>query len=124
MTTQDKNRQQDPGDPLSQQIANTLDQSLYNLDEKTLADLTNARQHALEYHSRKRQWMGGLAIAASVAALVVVPMMNNSTQVISSHPDIVELDSFESDMRYLTEDPEMLFDMDMLLAIGESQLES
>lgn len=103
---------------LSRQVADSLERSLDDLDEHTLAQLARARRTAINHRSYKREWMGGLAVAASVAALVVVPMVGQFDQT-SHQPDGLDLN-----MTYLQEDPQMLLDMEMLLAIGESDIES
>lgn len=103
---------------LSRQVADSLERSLDDLDEHTLAQLARARRTAINHRSYKREWMGGLAVAASVAALVVVPMVGQFDQT-SHQPDDLDLN-----MTYLQEDPQMLLDMEMLLAIGESDIES
>ena len=59
-----------------------------------------------------------MAVADEVAALVVVPMVGQFDQT-SHQPDDLDLN-----MSYLQEDPQMLLDMEMLLAIGESDIES
>ena len=103
---------------LSRQLADSLDRSLDDLDEYTLAKLARARQAAVSQRSYKREWMGGLAVAASVAALVVVPMAGKFDRA------ELKLDPMDATMSYLQEDPQMLLDMEMLLAIGESDIES
>ena len=103
---------------LSRQVADSLERSLDDLDEHTLAQLARARRTAINHRSYKREWIGGLAVAASVAALVVVPMVGQFDQT-SHQPDDLDLN-----MTYLQEDPQMLLDMEMLLAIGESDIES
>lgn len=107
---------------LSRQVADSLERSLDNLDELTLAQLARARKKALVDHAHKRQVIGGLALAASVAALVVVPMAGNFVGTFD--PVNRAVDSLDASMSYLEEDPQMLLDMDMLLAIGESEIES
>ena len=103
---------------LSRQVADSLERSLDDLDEHTLAQLARARRTAVTHRSYKREGMGGLAVAASVAALVVVPMVGQFDQA-NPQPDAQDLN-----MSYLQEDPHMLLDMEMLLAIGESDIES
>ena len=102
----------------SRQVADSLERSLDDLDEHTLAQLARARRTAINHRSYKREWIGGLAVAASVAALVVVPMVGQFDQA-NPQPDAQDLN-----MSYLQEDPQMLLDMEMLLAIGESDIES
>lgn len=103
---------------LARQVAESLDSSLGNLDEYTLARLAKARRAALASSLHRRQWMGGVAIAASLAALIVIPIAGRMGQ-----PSI-DVDSFEASMSYLQEDPQMFLDMEMLLAIGETGSES
>lgn len=102
----------------SRQVAESLERSLDDLDEHTLAQLSRARRTAVNHRSYKREWIGGLAVAASVAALVVVPMVGQFDQA-NPQPDAQDLN-----MSYMQEDPQMLLDMEMLLVIGESDIES
>ncbi len=95
---------------LAQRIAQTLQASTDALDADTRARLAALRHHALQ-RSRMRRVIGGLAVAASVLALVAMPWMLRHP----AHEKVAD------DAAYLSVDPEMLADMDMLQAIGESQ---
>lgn len=94
---------------LAQRIAQTLDASTDALDADTREQLVMIRHRALE-HTRKRRVVGAVALAASVLALAAMPWMLRQP-----HEKVVD------DIAYLSVDPEMLADMDMLEAIGESQ---
>ena len=110
---------------LSRQLADALERSLDDIDEQTLLQLRQARTKALEHPWHKRQVVGGLALAASVAALVIIPMSGNFVD--SVNPDLDSIhaaNEWDSNLSYLQEDPQMLLDMEMLLAIGESASES
>ena len=76
---------------LSRQVADSLERSLDDLDEHTLAQLARARRTAINHRSYKREWMGGLAVAASVAALVVVPMVGQFDQTSHQPDDLDEI---------------------------------
>lgn len=95
---------------LSRRIAETLDRSTAEIDPHTRARLAAIRHDALS-RSRTRRAVTGLALAASLLAIVATPwMLHRSAQKTES-----------GDAAYLSVDPEMLADMDMLQAIGESQ---
>lgn len=101
---------------LSRQVTESLERSLDNLDDYTLARLAKARRTALE-RRHQRQWLGGVAVAASLAALMVIPIAGKLGQQSPS-------DFLDNTTSYLQEDSQMLLDMEMLLAIGESGSES
>lgn len=96
---------------LAQSIAKTLDDSIDAFDADTRAQLAMMRHRALE-NTRRKHIIGTVALAASVLALVATPwMLRQQTQTQSGE-----------DLAYLSVEPEMLADMDMLLAIGESTI--
>lgn len=93
---------------LAARLAQTLQNSADALDVDTRARLAAIRHHALA-RSRTRKIVGGLALAASVLALIATPwMLRQAPQT-----------QLTEDNAYLSVDPEMLADMDMLQAIGE-----
>lgn len=95
---------------LSRRIAETLERSAAELDAPTRARLAALRHQA---QSRRRPLLAGVALAAGVAAIAVMPwLMQRPPQQLAADSD---------DTAYLSVDPQMLADMDMLLAIGESQ---
>ena len=93
---------------LAAHLAQTLQNSADALDADTRARLAAIRHQAL-LRSRARRIVGGLALAASVLAIVSMPWMLRQPP----QPQVTE------DAAYLSVDPEMLADMDMLQVIGE-----
>ncbi len=101
----------DRDDELSKRLADTLERSLDSIDSATLMHLAHARQEALGRRTRLRRTVVGLALAASVAAVAVVPWYVQQRATTA-----------DADLSYLAVDPQMLSDMDMLLALGESDV--
>jgi hypothetical protein len=100
---------QEPQD-LEHRLSNTLDRSLQQLDDNTLQQLSDIR-HSVQ-HAPKRHYRAGIAIAASVALMVLVPWLTlTQPDVPSRHKSVAE--------DYLSVDPQMLVDWEMLEAIGE-----
>lgn len=94
---------------LAQRIAKTLDSSTDSFDAETRAQLTMIRHRALA-STRNKRIAGAVALAASVLAVIATPWMLRQ-QAQEKHTE---------DLAYLSVEPEMLSDMDMLLAIGEA----
>ncbi|MFT3930054.1 MAG: hypothetical protein QM709_07120 [Spongiibacteraceae bacterium] len=94
---------------LAQRIAKTLDSSTDSFDAETRAQLAMIRHRALA-STRKKRIAGAVALAASVLAVIATPWMLRQ-QAQEKHTE---------DLAYLSVEPEMLADMDMLLAIGEA----
>lgn len=99
---------------LADNIKQTLDKSLLDIDDETRLQLQRARQAALlstkhrKTHSHRVAWVTAAA-AASIAAVVILPNLHlSSTQM----PEV-------DDLSYLQVDPQTLDDMDMLLVMGE-----
>lgn len=101
---------------LAQRIAKTLDDSTDTFDSEAREQLAMLRHRVLSQHSelsrtRRQRFVGAVALAASILALIATPwMLRHQAQEKSAE-----------DMAYLSVEPEMLEDMDMLLAIGEPQ---
>lgn len=95
---------------LAARIAQTLDESAQQFDAATHEQLALLRHRALQ-HTRRRRYAGALALAASLLVLVATPWMLQQRQ----------QDIGRDDAAYLSVDPEMLADMEMLQAIGEAQ---
>lgn len=93
---------------LAARIARTLQHSSDALDADTRARLATLRHQAL-MRMRRQRIAGVVALAASVLAIAAMPWMLRQ----QAHEKAKE------DTAYLSVDPEMLADMDMLLAIGE-----
>jgi hypothetical protein len=113
MNESDKHREPSARDiELSRRIAETLDRSAAQIDAPTRARLAAIRHAALSRsRSRTRRAVAGLALAASLIAIVATPWMLQHRARVPA----------QGDAAYLNVDPEMLADMDMLQAIGESQ---
>jgi len=62
-------------DELSSLIVNSLDKSLDDIDELSLYRLKNARSNALLVANKSSRKLVNLSIAASVAALLLVPVL-------------------------------------------------
>jgi len=106
----------DRDDELSRRLAATLERSLDTIDADALAHLAHARRDAVNRRQRVRRVAGGLALAAGIAAIAVVPLFKQySGQHVSQTPD--------GDMSYLAVDPQMLSDMDMLETLGEGSMD-
>lgn len=89
------------------QTTNSLDRSLDDIDDKTLAALSAARFVALNSTAKRRRYKVPAAIAASIFALVLIPsfhLFSPASQV-------------SQDTSYLLEDPEFLLTMDVLIAM-------
>lgn len=98
---------------LSRRIAAALNRSAGELDADIRAQLAVRRHEALS-RSRSRRVVMGMALAASLVAIVATPwVLHRSAS--STVPATVS-----SDMDYLSVDPQMLADMDMLQVLGES----
>lgn len=98
----------DRDDELSRKLAATLEHSLDTIDADALAHLAEARRHALAQRQKMRQVMGGLALAAGIAAIAVMPWLGRQ------QPAGVAT----TDASYLSVDPQLLADMDMLEVLG------
>ncbi|MAR91906.1 MAG: DUF3619 family protein [Pseudomonadota bacterium] len=98
-------------DKLARTLAKTLDQSLEQLDQDTLQQLRAAREQAQA--TRRRLWRPALASAAALVLLVSGSWFLSQQQ----HPGGQQPSLADS---YLSEDPQMLADWEMLAAIGES----
>jgi hypothetical protein len=108
----------EPDSELEKTLSQTLDSSLARIDAETAAQLVAARRAAL--HQRKAWQRGafGLATAAAVTALAILPWSGIRNH---ENPDVLSA----NDADYLPADPQLLTDMDMLSdmemidAIGE-----
>lgn len=99
---------------LADNIQQTLDKSLLDIDDETRLQLQQARKAALAVTMQRKKntqrvaWIT-TAAAASIAAVIILP----NVQLSSTQPP--EFD----DLSYLQVDPQLLDDMDMLMAMGE-----
>ena len=106
----------DRDDELSRRLAATLERSLDTLDGDALARLAAARRDAVHHRQRVRRVVGGLALAAGIAAIAVVPLFKHQGGHLAQ-PVV------EGDMSYLTVEPQMLSDMEMLETLGEGSMD-
>lgn len=101
---------------LARRLAQTLDESVDALDVQTRERLVLMRHRALS-HSKKPRIAASLAVAASLLAIAAMPWMLQS----HIHSNTAANKPLADDSAYLSVDPEMLADMDMLQAVGETQ---
>ena len=106
-------------------LSQTLDKSLDDIDAVSLQRLKNARLQALHHSNRPaRQWLS-LSVAASVAALLLVPIMFQ--QLSSSKPDL-DLASQQAPFMQESLSPEVplslqeMDDLEMLMALEDSDV--
>lgn len=97
---------------LAKQIAQTLDTSLQSIEVEARTKLLQVRQQALSGKKSIKPQLNvliGIAAAAGIAAVVVLPgyWSNQSSFEI------------EDEFSYLSIDPQLLDDMEMLQALGE-----
>lgn len=116
----DESMKQSAGDEaLSAQLRATLDKAAGSPDPDLDLRLRQARQNALlkgeHKTSHARGWMlaGGFAVAASLAMIVVLPAGVKTTP--DASPAAVAVSMPEE----VAVEPEVLEDMDALLALGE-----
>ena len=96
----------------SRRVSATLDRSVEELDADTARQLQAVRQAALQ--PRQHNYRPAMMIAASLVALILVPWLT------LHHPDKpAARPNVAADSAYLSVDPQMLSDWDMLDAIGE-----
>lgn len=99
---------------LADNIKHTLDKSLLDIDDETRLQLQQARQVALAKAMQRKKntqrvaWIT-TAAAASIAAVIILPNAQLSS---TKSPEF-------DDLSYLQVDPQLLEDMDMLMAMGE-----
>lgn len=99
---------------LADNIKHTLDKSLLDIDDETRLQLQQARQVALAKAMQRKKntqrvaWIT-TAAAASIAAVIILPNAQLSS---TQSPE-------SDDLSYLQVDPQLLEDMDMLMAMGE-----
>lgn len=103
-------------DELPRRLSQSLDRSLDSLDTETQQALQQIRRDALQ--PRRRNLHPAMMIAASLVALVLVPWLAlrqpDVTTQIATDESIMPADT-----GYLSEDPDLLADWEMLDAIGE-----
>lgn len=103
---------------LAASVSQALDKSLDEIDELSLQRLKNARAHALN-HSRdqssrpSRKWIS-LGVAASLAALLLIPL---ATQQHLNSIDDQDLEVVTQEIPYSQEEMD---DIEMLMALEDS----
>ncbi len=85
-------------DPLAAAAKRLLDQSVQDLDRKTVLAVQRARVNALSHSSARRPWLRwtGAVALASVAALMVTMWMWQSAGVNHSHLLLEDLELMQS----------------------------
>jgi hypothetical protein len=98
-------------------LTKTLDESLEDIDEVTLARLKKSRIQVLSYSaSASKKWIS-LSVAASVAILIALPVLWNNSNIENSDIADAELMSQE------VPPPEQeLDDIDMLMAMDDTDV--
>jgi hypothetical protein len=95
-------------------VSETLDKSLVDIDEMSLQRLKNARAHALNQAAPSRKWIS-LSVAASLAALLLIPVVSH--QYLSGSSDEQDLEVVVQEVPYSTEEMD---DLEMLMALEDS----
>lgn len=101
-------------DELNARLKDTLDRSVNGLDDIASARLASIRRAAQKHdikHTHKRRIAAGVAVAASITAFLIFPPLWHRSLSAQMGRDVA----------YLSVEPEMLADMDMLQAIGENR---
>lgn len=102
-------RSDEQPDPLASAAKRLLDQSVQELDRKTVLAIQRARVHAVSRSSTRRpwlQWAGGMALA-SMAALAVTMWLWQANGVNHSHLLLEDLELMQSPENFeLSEDLE------------------
>ncbi len=95
-------------------VNQSLDKSLADIDEMSLQRLKNARITALSSSQKSRKWVP-LSVAASLAALLLIPVvMQHKSATISVEPEF-EMVSQEQPIS-----SEEMDDIDMLMALEDT----
>ena len=95
-------------------VSEALDKSLADIDEMSLQRLKNARAHALNQSAPSRKWIS-LSVAASLAALLLIPVVSH--QYLSVSSDEQDLEVVAQEVPYSTEEMD---DLEMLMALEDS----
>lgn len=95
-------------------INQALDKSLDEIDEMNLQRLKSARAKALILPAQNHKWVA-LGVAASIAALLLIPVVFNRDSGNSNIESELEIVSQESPMS-----AEELDDLDMLMALEDT----
>jgi len=106
--------EQDADEKFAAAVSQTLDKSLADIDEINAQRLKNARARALNSSSLSRKWIP-LSVAASLAALLLIPLIEHQHLLPSSAEQ--ELDVVTQEVPYSVEE---LDDIDMLMALEDS----
>lgn len=108
-------------DELPRRLSQSLDRSLDSLDTETQQALQQIRRDILQ-PPRRNNLRPAMMIAASLVALVIVPWLAlRQPEVAPDMATDMTTDTFDlaAENSYLSEDPDLLADWEMLDAIGE-----
>jgi len=103
---------------LTKALTASLDASLSRFDQETLAQLALARQKALYRQRNVRRGAVGLAAAATIAAVAVVPWYSNHKTVDTANALVSGGELLDVDPQLLS-DMDLVSDMEMIDALGE-----
>lgn len=96
-------------------VSQTLDESLSDIDDLSLQRLKNARAHALNQSPKvSRKWVS-LSVAASIAALLLIPIAAHQHLFMPSAEQ--DLDVLAQEVPYSMEEMD---DIEMLMALEDS----
>lgn len=98
---------------LSRRLSQSLERSLDSLDADTQQALQQIRRDALQ-PPRRHNLRPAMMIAASLVALVLVPWLALRQPEVAPDESVLAAEN-----SYLSEDPDLLADWEMLDAIGE-----
>lgn len=106
--------EQDADEKFAAAVSQTLDKSLADIDDINVQRLKNARVRALSSSSPSRKWIS-LSVAASLAVLLLIPLVEHQHLLSSSVEQ--ELDVVTQEVPYSAEE---LDDIEMLMALEDS----
>ncbi|HOY23778.1 MAG TPA: hypothetical protein PK002_11530 [Cellvibrio sp.] len=104
---------------LAKVLSQTLDKSLDDIDAVSLQRLKHARVHALHQPiKRSRQWLP-LSVAASIAALLLIPILVQPLFDSKQALDLASQDIFSQEVPLSSQE---LDDLEMLMALEDSDV--
>ncbi len=107
--------EQSADEKFAARVGQTLDKSLLDIDDVSVQRLKNARAYALNQSSKpSRKWIS-LSVAASLAVLLLIPLVTHQHLFISSAEQ--DLDVLAQEIPYSMEEMD---DIEMLMALEDS----